>query len=645
MGSQLNWALSAHSAPFGGVTNLPGAVARSVRADGPRPSCQIRRFAGLCLGLISLAAVAFQAPGAGANETDQSTLPLGREFADLKVPLSQMVQVAIVVAATQTNRAIQHSLWRGEPTDRTAQLQSVDWIAAQVWAQLFAAFPTNEGLDIVLAGAAMRARYPGLVTVYRPEQFIYDDPVMLLDVTKITRTLFRAGTINVDGTLLGTDKIIHFVHLGHIYYSSYLDARKRGVSEAQAVAGAVRLSAGYNPFLSENGFLGILTTGIRSNGDLAANYAGFKFYRNLTETVRIGDKVLPPMLVRAGLYWQIDGRVLNQPDFFAAFLTPHLNEALNPNTYAVVTDARVRQTLRGRCPDMLARYRDERGYPQDREQFTRIEQDLSTFYGEDYGYESGGNDRISVATVCFPQPVASAASAVQANGSLHAPAATNRRDEPAADRLGRTRLWWAARDGRRADVGALLAAGADPNAADVDGETPLHAAARWGHTAVVQALLAQGADPGATALYGMTPLHVAVEEARLETSRALLELGSNANARDMFGASPLHQAAAQGNQGLATLLLAYGADPWAIDDSATTPPQLAERSGNVTLAKQLSLYAASHQATAHAPGSPAEGAPAAQDQGGILRVSTHGGRQPAEQPVPVPDASAGAAGR
>src|SRR5262249_7072126 len=161
---------------------------------------------------------------------------------------------------------------------------------------------------------------------------------------------------------------------------------------------------------------------------------------------------------------------------FAAYLTPHLNEALNPNSYAVVTDARVKKTLRTRCPDMLAHYRDEHGYPQDREQFTRVEQDLSTFYGEDYGYRSDGKERISIATVCFPQTVAGGT----------APAATSRVDGPGADRLGRTALWWAARDGRRADVDALLLAGADPNAADVDGETPLHAAARWGHAAIVQ---------------------------------------------------------------------------------------------------------------------------------------------------------------
>ena len=64
------------------------------------------------------------------------------------------------------------------------------------------------------------------------------------------------------------------------------DARKRGVDESTAVAQAVPLSTGNNLLLSENWLLGRFTTGIRSNADLAANYAGFKFYRNLTEPVR-----------------------------------------------------------------------------------------------------------------------------------------------------------------------------------------------------------------------------------------------------------------------------------------------------------------------------------------------------------------------
>ena len=104
MGSTLQSALS------GAVVPLHGTIASSAPRNRPGPLCRIRRAGRYLLGLIALYAVALLAPAAGAHETDQSTLPLGREFADLKIPLSHMVQAAIVEAVNQTNRAIQHSL-------------------------------------------------------------------------------------------------------------------------------------------------------------------------------------------------------------------------------------------------------------------------------------------------------------------------------------------------------------------------------------------------------------------------------------------------------------------------------------------------------------------------------------------------------
>ena len=67
------------------------------------------------------------------------------------------------------------------------------------------------------------------------------------------------------------------------------------------------------------------------------------------------------MLVRQGPYWRLNDQVRPDSDFFTAFITPHWNEALNPNVYASVTDARMRAVLRNRCPDLLDWYRDERG--------------------------------------------------------------------------------------------------------------------------------------------------------------------------------------------------------------------------------------------------------------------------------------------
>jgi hypothetical protein len=569
------------------------------RVGGRTPTARWRACHVLAAG-AALALVALQPTAALAHETDQYTLPLGREFADVRIPLSSRVRDAIVEAVKQTNAAIRRSLRYGHPTDQTLRLQSADGIAGEVWAQLFAAFPTNEGLDKMLATDAMRARYPGLVTVYMPERAIYGDALLVLDLTKLIRTLFRGATVKVDGTLFGTDKIIHFVHLGRIYHSNYLDARKRGQAEDQAVAEAVQLSAGLNPFLSENALLGMVVTGIRSNGDLAANYAGFKFYRNLTEEVRIGDRIMPPMLNRDGPYWRVGEQVRAESDFFSAFITPHFNEALNPNTYAVLVDARVRSLLADRCRDVVNWYRDEQGQPRDREQFEQIHRALSTFYGEDYGCRDDGAYTVSIATTCFPSspPASAPAAAVSAAGpgnvaqeSARAiPVAAARARAAGVDRLGRTELWWAARHGRHADVERLLARGEAPNAADLDGETPLHAAARGGHGAVVEALLAQGADASAADVYRVTPLHVAVQYSQPNLTRVLLSRGADANARNLFGASPLHDAALQGNRDIAALLLDHGADPAALDDSARTPLQRAMRAGDPAFVQWFSSY-------------------------------------------------------
>jgi hypothetical protein len=549
------------------------------------PPAVRRLVAGIALGLL-----AALSPLAGAHETDQTTLPLGREFADLRVHVSRMVHDAIAAAVKSTNAAIEASLSNGRPTWDTTYYQSADYIAGQVWREVFAAIPTNEVFDAELAADAMRERYPGLVVIYMPEQLVYDDPLLIIDLTKFVRTFFRSATVNVGGTLFGTDKFLHFFHLGKIYHSKYLDARAEGLSEEAALARIIGVYAGADPILSENTFLGTMSTGVRSNADLAADYAGFKFFRNLTEAVRIGDTLWPPMLVREGFRWRLANRVQPGSDFFAAFITPHFNEALNPNGYLGPVGERVREMLRVRCFDLLEWYRDDRGRVRTRAQFEAVEQELSTFYGEPYGYRNDGADEVSIATTCF-----------EAGESRHQAATAGTPPEqparkhsgwirwPGSDRFGRTELWWAAREGQVDVVERLIAAVENPNARDIDGEGPLHAAARGGHAAVIERLIVAGADPRAGDHNGTTPLHLAVESSQAASVQLLLEHGADANATDWFGRTPLHQAVLQGDRALSALLLDHGADP-SVRYCRRTPAQLATRAGNTALARWLASY-------------------------------------------------------
>ena len=154
-----------------------------------------------------------------------------------------------------TNAAIDTALQGGALPSQLHKLQSADHVAGQVWARIFNTYPTNELLDLALISPATRSRYPGLVTMYRPVESIYDDPLLMLDISKPVRAFFRAGTVSAGGVLFGTDKIIHFINVGRIYHVRYLDAVERGLSEPDAALDAVQSTA-RNPLLSEDGLAG-----------------------------------------------------------------------------------------------------------------------------------------------------------------------------------------------------------------------------------------------------------------------------------------------------------------------------------------------------------------------------------------------------
>jgi hypothetical protein len=505
-----------------------------------------------------------------AHESDPYSLPAGRDFADLGPYLSEIVDHAVRAAVVRTNAQIDAAL-SGERPGTASELQTPDHIASMVWAELFRAIPTNELLDGTLLSPALRDRYPGLVTLHWPVPSIYDEPLLLVDLSKFVRTFFRAGTASVAGTVIGTDKVVHFINVGRLYHAKYEELLARGLSAEQAAPAAIAATSA-NPFYSENGFLGIFTTGIHSNADLAADLAGFKFYRNLSEPVRIGGREWPAMLVRDGAFWRVQMRADEQR--FSAFVTPHWNEALNPNRYLDYVALPVGKAVQQRCDAVLDAYRDRHGRKRGRAQFEAIEQELSTYFGEAYEHEINAAQHISVARLCFAPDGVAAPGADAAD---------------ATDSLGRSALWWAAHDGRIGALDRLLATGQDPAAADVDGETPLHAAIRNGQAAAAQRLLQHGSPADAAALYGTTPLMLAARRGDVQLTQALLLAGAHPDRSGPFGRTALHQAVERGQVDAAAVLLRFGADPRRADDMGRSASQLAARQGDARL---LTLLAA-----------------------------------------------------
>lgn len=535
------------------------------------------------MAVLACASLACSLP-ARAHESEQYTLPAGRDFADLGPYFSRIMYDAVIGAAAETNAAIEQAVEAGKSPVQLGELQSADYVAGKVWEHIFLAIPANELLDATLITEPVQAQYPGLVTMYRPTVSIYDDALLVIDLTKAVRTFFRSGTVSAGGVVFGTDKLIHFINIGRIYHGKYETRIARGLPEKEAIKSAIA-STSRNALTSEDGVLGMFTTGIVSNGDLAADYAGLMFYRNLTETVQIGPRTLPPMLVRDGPYWRV--QIEPDSDFFVAFITPHWNEVLNPSKYARYTSARLRALVRERCQDTLAWYRDPRGQPRGRAQFEAIERELATYFGAEYGHQSNPASPVTIADVCFPKSPDSAANS--GGGNAPEPAAspamsprhagTPAGSALAQDAQGRTPLWWAAREGNAEQVRAIATRVAIDQA-DFDGETPLHAATRAGSAATVSELLSRGADPNRTALYGVTPLMLATAQGRTEVAMLLLTAGANPNARDLFRKTALHDAALRGNSRLTHALLARGADPRIADDAGNTALHLAARRGD-----------------------------------------------------------------
>jgi hypothetical protein len=81
-------------------------------------------------------------------------------------------------------------------------------------------------------------------------------------------------------------------------------------------------------------FFGLTMVGVYSNADMAANYAGLKFYLNLARPVVVNGRRLPPMLVKRQDLWELNPAL--PANFLRPFITDHLNEAMNPSLYTGV---------------------------------------------------------------------------------------------------------------------------------------------------------------------------------------------------------------------------------------------------------------------------------------------------------------------
>ncbi len=114
------------------------------------------------------------------------------------------------------------------------------------------------------------------VSKYKPMDSVYEPKGMLDSVANLldSRVMAVAGTqpsINLYGTITGVDKTGHFMAQGFEYFEK-IKIRKKSIDDVLE----------YGLDLEET-YYGLSTTGIKSYGDMGANFSGMSFWYNLLD--------------------------------------------------------------------------------------------------------------------------------------------------------------------------------------------------------------------------------------------------------------------------------------------------------------------------------------------------------------------------
>lgn len=348
-----------------------------------------KKIALALLGLVLWA----QSFSVFAFETDQYNLP-DEPLADIGAEVSAHAAENIRKALEKINAEIlkqRNCLEKRDAncdsaektTARLAYLRSEEAIARTVFKPLGGGIPpfTNSGTWMESHKfRAQPARYKTSFgrSIYR---------------TFPTNYLTISETVRLYGIEFGTDKIAHIFQQGYTYYRIVERAKAKNLSAEEGVRRAVGWGR-----MSERTFYGYWASGVFSNADLAANYAGMKFYENLTREVKVGNQTIPPILILRNGVWVLNGGDAQSEILLKPFISEHLNEALNPSVYYPLFGLRssVRRTVEKKaCPAWRRNFPDIK-----REDFARMTESLKLWHGEDYGLKES-DKLITIANACF----------------------------------------------------------------------------------------------------------------------------------------------------------------------------------------------------------------------------------------------------
>jgi hypothetical protein len=368
----------------------------------------LARVAGLAVSIApAVVGLGLAAPGAAAaHETDQYTMPLDRPMADLGDYFDAVHYAALQAAVEKLNKETAAALADRDPKHGEAELNRVRspvHVVGAVFQSFDDAFSEIQEVEVALRGDWAEKAYPGQIAIWRPDRWVYAGTHFWLDPRRIVLQ-FDSSTVKAYGVYFGTDKLSHFHHMGRMYYELYLERREKGMSESEAIDYVVS-EYSTDSGIGEAGLLGFMATGVYSNADLAADYSGFKFCRNVLEPVYIKGETRPPMIVRKGEYFRLNKHVRPESGFFGAFVSDHWNEALNPSWWEWDIHDDVVANVEARGAETKEFYTKIDGRPRDPQYFDRLARELSTMDGEEYGHCKEWGRLLTLGQACWPSNI------------------------------------------------------------------------------------------------------------------------------------------------------------------------------------------------------------------------------------------------
>lgn len=306
---------------------------------------------------------------AWAAETDQYTVP-PQPLADLDGPFQKIMHQRLQKIMDRLNGEFASQIAKadraGSDSDRDNCLDDASYeLTAQCLSEaVYSSLGIDDAIKLTKELLAVQID-DGTPTSFNPSlgKTIYAGTAATLPLSLVP----PAPTVRINNVYLGTDKLGHIFQQGYDYRSYYLRAIAAGKTEAEAHDAMVRLG-----IIQEHTYFGEGVDWVYSNADLAGNYAGFLFYRNLTEPMKIRGVLRPPILVVHDQHWQFN------PDagehWMRPFFSDHLDESLNPCHYDWPIHSGVEANINGR----MDAWRKFRG--------ALKSEDLKSWFGEEYGY-------------------------------------------------------------------------------------------------------------------------------------------------------------------------------------------------------------------------------------------------------------------